>query len=186
MYPHVKDCLQLLSDDDPGNDFDGLGRLAHLLGRTGDDLWAIGIYHYIHMWYCQTPREKEIDMDDGQTSQNHIIDDGQEDAVGPHDVQVGAEKGIACDACNVSLAADWSTMCRYCHDMLFCQTCISQLKAGTLDVNVCHPTHGHLLIPPQPTIVKKYGYKYEGMLYIENEWVSLEDLKDRLRRKWDI
>lgn len=111
----------------------------------------------------------------GQTSKDQI-----------NDIQVHPENHVSCDACNTELAADRSSMCRYCHDMLLCQTCIEQLKTGTLDVNVCHPTHDHLLIPPRPAVVKKYGYQYGDMLYIENEWMSLEELKNQLKRKWDI
>lgn len=196
----VNECIRLFGDDDQDSDWDTYRRLAHLLAGVKHDSLAIGIYHYSYTAYCEDRRPQgtnQTKKGDVQRSIEHTDLQNLSERQNTTDTQGSSDEedsdfnsdevsSLVCDSCFQIIAIDGATICGYCHDTHFCETCATQLLAGTLSINICSPKHKLLHIPPRPAAVRKKRGIRDGMFYIENDWVSLEDLKNRVRTLWDI
>jgi hypothetical protein len=87
-----------------------------------------------------------------------------------------------CDGpCNRSFSSYYGiALCRYCHDVAFCEPCLKLLKEDDLQTNVCNPKHDWLVIPPPEKTVGA------GELLVAGEAVAVEDWKKSLKQQWQV
>ena len=77
-------------------------------------------------------------------------------------------------------------ICRYCHNVVFCGSCLKALKDGTLAANVCSQKHDWVLLPPLSQDPKERRDEYNDMVFEEDHWISLHEFKRTLQMKWGI
>ena len=168
----MKSGIDILSDDDPENDFMGYGIIANVLMHTGDDLNALSAWSL----YGPSERYKEADR----------IDSEKRDA---------EPLGYTCDGgCNVTLTyADSVWFCKMCDDVQFDDKCLKRLQQGTLARFVCSPDHEWQLVP---SWVDEFQATGKGRVRVEGELqdgkrvggriVPAEEWLDMIREKWGI
>jgi tetratricopeptide (TPR) repeat protein len=165
FQPHIREALQILSDDDPDNDGDGYRKLSHVFLAAGDDKNAIAILQAIGPWEIQALRRAE-GGDRGEKEEPNAEDSDLEDLEicfcdGPCRRSFENYIGIAA--------------CRYCYDVDFCGDCLKMLKEGNMPLNVCSAKHEWLVVPPLEEKVKV------GELVMDGKIVSLDDWKKEIK-----
>lgn len=191
----VKECIRLLSDDDPTNDQEAYLRLAGVLTATKDDENAIGLFYQINVLDMEAEKEANEEESEGEEDKNNTEgdcntdkeeaeEDGQNNTHGSRSAEDLTP--LNCNGCMKSVRIEGISICRYCLDVQFCETCIQLRKNGTLPANVCSQKHEWIVIPPRPERERKRNKEQKEMLFIQDHWVTLEDFKDRLREKWGI
>jgi hypothetical protein len=146
--------VQILSDDDPANDNDGLSDLRNALLAAGDTKnvlaasYALGTY----------------------------VDEGCPRNWTREDVS-GLSWYYICDGpCRkVSLVLDDFSLCPICFDTGFCGECTELLRRGTVPFGKCSPTHvkDFVYIPPRPQRVETNRVLVDGQTLTYEEWLAL-------------
>ncbi|PGH03032.1 hypothetical protein AJ79_07464 [Helicocarpus griseus UAMH5409] len=157
----VKECIRLLSDKDLSNDGSAFWRLASVLASVNNDESAVSMWHQSY----------------SLTNYDIGGNDGNGNAV---------EKPIICKGCHRSVGIGDIFICRYCHKVIFCASCLGLRKSGTLTINICSRSHDWILLPPIPEPVKKRDGEQKNMVFIKGHWISLDELKQQLRLEWGI
>jgi tetratricopeptide (TPR) repeat protein len=168
---HVREALQILSENDPENDYDGYLNLGLVFLASGDDKNAVAMFQILGDWgkILQGP-------DDTIEDQNEVPD------LSDSDPDKDSGDCCTCDGpCNRSFSNYYGiALCRYCHDVAFCEPCLKLLKEDDLQTNVCNPKHDWLVIPP---LEKTVG---AGELLVAGEAVAVEDWKKNLKQRWQV
>ena len=102
LLPAVKDAFDLLSDDDPSNDWVGYGRLGAYLHLVGDDINSKAAYQLITPKYftrVEAPEQDaaEDDSDEDASAAGHRESQADEDEVEEEQEGVGEEEEEAND-----------------------------------------------------------------------------------------
>ncbi|KAI9763739.1 MAG: hypothetical protein M1840_009136 [Geoglossum simile] len=173
FQPHVKEALQILSDDDPENDKEGYFKLAAVFIAAGDDENSIAILQAMGVWENQKPEGEGEGKEEGESDEDSDEDSDEED-----------EDPGAC-SCDGPCCRSFPTyvgiaICRYCFDVGFCDACLKMLKEGNMPLKVCSPKHEWLVIPP---LEKEIGV---GQLVVDGNAVGLDDWKKELKKKWQV
>ncbi|KAE8356745.1 tetratricopeptide repeat domain protein [Aspergillus coremiiformis] len=167
----VKECLRILSDDDPTNDILAFIKISGVLAAIGDDDGVISMCYQL-AYIPDSGLEDEDDIENNQAA------DGENKE---------PDKGsFTCSGCSKFIHIDGTSSCRYCEDVLFCGTCMPLLKSKSLPVNVCGENHDWVFIPPRPEAVQQRGKEQRGMLWMQGGWITLDEFKNRLQDKWGI
>ncbi|KAF2837374.1 NACHT and TPR domain protein [Patellaria atrata CBS 101060] len=157
--PHIKESIQILSDDDLNNDDSGFYQLSQVLMAAGDDTKAIAAFH------CQRPTQEFLEDEAGVAK-----DDDDSYAA------------YTCDGpCRRQfLVADDSYVCRVCYDTSFCPNCLDLLRSSSIPYNVCNRAHDMLYIP---RIKKKIN---RGEVLVDDNIVSLEEYLKTIKLEWGL
>jgi tetratricopeptide (TPR) repeat protein len=122
--PFVQRAIQILSDDDPYNDFSGYNSLFYTLAAAGD------IKNVIAICYKEGDYRAE-----GAISGNGGF-------------------GFICDGpCRRSFRNyDKLSLCSICYDTGFCEDCVKLLEEGKMVIKTCDSKHvkDFIYIPPRP------------------------------------
>jgi hypothetical protein len=196
----VKVGLDLLSDEDPDNDWQGYSRLAAALMYCGDDENALAAWSLI--------RPMEYDEKKGETAAarnaEHVNgapttngdSKGEED---PKSTAVKAEAGenavggepagplsYMCDGdCDPTTSWTYANdiyVCKDCLDVMFDEKCLGLLKAGKLTVNVCNPKHEFLHVPKWD--LEEAEKRGTDHVRLRGEKVPVSEWLNQLRKKW--
>ncbi|CAG8908395.1 unnamed protein product [Penicillium egyptiacum] len=163
---HVKRNLDLLSDDDPSNDWQGyLGLARHLMfaGHDADCLAA---------WSLIVPYDEgEISPEESETETT------LQELNGP--------MWEHCEGCRTRITyANNIYMCRECDYTHFDEPCYTKLREGTLKKRICNKDHEMLHVPPyDATKRQRLG---EGNVLVGEEIISVTEWLQRIKEKWDI
>lgn len=158
--PLVKRALDILSDDDPENDTDGLKRLIKVLLAAGDAPNVVAIAHTLGQY---------DDNNEPQRFEWKSWEDGS--------VIVCA--GPCCDKRSVY---DRMSQFPICFDMIFCEPCVTLLQEGKFNMNRCSTKHVEHFVhtPPRPLKLEADQMLVDGTIMTFSEWL------DSLREKWDL
>ncbi|KAB8078648.1 hypothetical protein BDV29DRAFT_165951 [Aspergillus leporis] len=144
--PSVKRAVQILSDDDPENDYSGLTDLQNALLAAGDTRNVISIAYVVG----------EYPDDDTAVSRgNH---------------------GYCCDGpCRKEFdALDNLYLCPICFDTGFCEDCTKLLETEDMPFRKCSPSHvkDFVYIPPRPQKVEANHILVDGQCLSFEEWLA--------------
>lgn len=197
---HMKEILQILSDNDPSNDSEGFMRLYQLLAAIGNDKEVIAFTHSLKYEEAleesaqlddrgSSPSDGDVvatpaksDTEDVRTADAENVgevDAGEKESTDGVD-EVEEDHGARCDGCWKEIPFHSLYVCRYCLNIGFCEDCLSRLKGGTLDKKVCHPCHDWLYIPPADYEI------VPGKLFIDGKMIPIRDWINGLKVKWKV
>ena len=157
---HVRQAVQILSDDDPDNDHLGFVSIAQVLLYTGDDQGVTGLLRTI--FARREGNNVESDSDDEEYDSTPLECDGVCSRYFKH--------------------TDRFWICRYCFDVGFCDDCRKLVKKDRLPIDQCSSKHDWLLTQMDGKRVPA------GKLYVGrgDEMVDLEDWKMQLKKTWKV
>ena len=205
----VKIGLDLLSDEDPDNDWQGYQRLATALMYYGDDDNALAAWSLLgpvegdsNDRVTAEQTETKVTVERSETSVNGSSTTNGNDAKDPDragatddradmldqdgDDEPQGDLEYSCDG-DCDPTSEWSYAtnmhhCKDCLDILFDETCLAKLKEGILSINVCNPRHEHLYVPQwDPVEAKERGRDH---VRLRGEKVPLVDWLNQLRKTW--
>lgn len=164
----VKVYLDLLSDDDPLNDWQGYHGLAMLLMFAGQDADALAA------WSLIAP------LDNMETENSPSETDSQ-----PAKIQ-----GPMGDICDGRCGTEWTFadniyVCRDCDYVEFDEDCLKKLREGTLiSDKICGKDHEMLHVPAYDAADReKIG---EGNVKVGEHILPIEEWIQRLKEDWAI
>ena len=201
---HIKLGVDLLTDEDPENDWQGFTKLANVLGTASDDDHATTAYSLYSLIL-----EDEGNVEDEDGGQDEEGKDKSDDAKGGGEIQPaqitkfgggvtastgnksneGAgedefEFGMACSCdgpCGIHRSKpDGFHICRMCIDIGFCDDCVKLVKDGTLPWIMCSAKHDFFHLP---TATKRLP---KGMVMYKGEEVEIGTWLKELRRDWNV
>lgn len=166
----VKIGLDLLSDEDPENDWEAYIRLAHIFMYCGEDQNALAAWS--RLWPKQALSGKaESPIENGNTTEDARLD------------------GDISYFCDGFCGREWTYgsdiyVCKDCLDVMFCEKCLGLLRKNELVDNVCSPKHEHLYVPPfdmnEAKMRGRHQVRLEGAALPVHEWL------DRIRQDWGL
>ncbi|KAJ5118107.1 hypothetical protein N7448_004246 [Penicillium atrosanguineum] len=163
----VKVYLDLLSDEDPLNDWQGYHGLAMHLMSAGQDADALAAWSLI------------VPIDDMETEDNLSETDSK-----PAELQ-----GPMLDICDGRCRTKWSFadniyVCRDCDYVEFDEGCLKKLREGTLVPEVCGKNHEMLHVPSYDAADReKIG---AGNVKVGEHILPVEEWLQRLKTDWAI
>lgn len=63
------------------------------------------------------------------------------------------QDSAACKGCHRLVDISNILIRRYCHNFIFCGTCLQRRRSGTLPVNICSQKHDWIILPPLPQVI---------------------------------
>ncbi|KAJ5623734.1 hypothetical protein N7510_000043 [Penicillium lagena] len=156
--PFVKFNIDLLSDDNPSNNWQGChGLAAHFMfaGQDDDSLAA---------WSLIVPIQEDEDADATKELEGPI--------------------GNACDGrCGTNWTyANDMFICRVCADVQFDEGCLRKLREGTLELQVCSKSHEMLHVPEyDEEKLRKIG---KGNVMVGQEVMAVKDWIQKIKHDW--
>ncbi|KAL9095949.1 MAG: hypothetical protein Q9165_001947 [Trypethelium subeluteriae] len=205
----MRDGLDILSDEDPDNDYWGYSRIANILVHIGDDLNALSGYslrgpsgrHTANLGkHNDVESTSKAVPENSGTEQGPLqTDDGK---AATNDRSNGeADKGkdepchFTCDGgCGKTLTyADTLWCCKVCADVQFEDACFAKLQNGTLTRLVCSFDHAWLEMPSWVDEFKatgkdrvRVGGEMVGGQRIGGEIIPASEWLDSIRVMWGI
>jgi tetratricopeptide (TPR) repeat protein len=195
LRAHIKIGIDLLSDDDPTNDWQGYKSLTmHFMFASQDD-------NAHAAWSLITPDKQggdsaAVDHPDG-TSTDPLAEKpdtkSNDDSAGTKQPPaVDSTKdlkgplGYSCDGrCGHRWTyADDIYVCRECHDIQFDEQCLEKLRAGTLERQICDKDHEMFHVPKyNKEELDRIG---EGNVKVGAEILKVRDWIERVKTEWAI
>ncbi|KAJ5154944.1 Tetratricopeptide-like helical [Penicillium coprophilum] len=162
---HIKRNIDILSDDDPLNDWQGYLGLARHLMFAGQDVDCLAAW-----WLLVPYSHAETDPDSSE------IETASE-CFGPlWDGCYGCEEN--------DKYADDMYVCRECEDIQFHAHCYRKLLEGTLKYEFCNKDHKMLHVPPyDPAQRQRVGV---GNVLVGEEIIPVTEWLQRLKENWGI
>ncbi|KAJ5950320.1 Tetratricopeptide-like helical [Penicillium vulpinum] len=163
---YIKRNIDILSDDDPSNDWQGYQGLARYLMFAGQDIDCLAA------WSLIVPHgDPEIESDSLET-----------------DTALQEREGPLWDHCNGCgdhfTYADDIYVCRECEHTGFTEPCYTKLREGTLKKRVCDKDHEVLHVPPYDAAERRrIG---ESNVLVGEEIIPVTKWLQELKEKWDI
>jgi hypothetical protein len=96
------------------------------------------------------------------------------------------EQSIICRGCHRSVRISNISICRYCHNIILCATCLPLRRSGSLAVNICSQKHDWIPLLPLPESLRQRGEGQKDMVCVEDHWIRLDELKRQLMLRWGI
>lgn len=151
--------LDILTDDDPANDFDGFYVLANALRAVQDDNNHLAARHAM----------RQYDEDDSAIS----TADKKQKATNNTDA--------FCSGLCLQEHKQWDNMslCRSCPDLNLCSNCFSLFKSNDLFLKICDPEHEFLRVPRM-----KHSFTRGNQVVVNDRVVGLDDWVAGLRKEW--
>lgn len=189
----MKMAVDLLSDDDPGNDYIGYANIANILMHTGDDLNALS------GWSLYGPEERYKEDSSAPAEKDDTTDANHEDLPPTENLHTEPESskhiGYHCDGrCNKPWTyADSIWFCKVCDDVQFDDECLEKLRKGTLTRFVCSPDHEWLRVSSWTDEYRatgkgrvRTGGELQDGKRVGGEIVAVDVWLDTIREKWGI
>jgi tetratricopeptide (TPR) repeat protein len=172
----IKRNIDILSDDDPLNDWQGYRGLANYLMFAGQDVDCLAAWSLVVAGIDQ-----EIAPDSSDAGPD------SSDSETASQLSVGLEPvGYLepCYACTIRQRPENFYICRECENMAFDESCYTKIREGTLEANACEKDHDMLHVPPfDPVQHKRIG---RGNVLVGEEIMPVTEWLQRLKEKWDI
>jgi tetratricopeptide (TPR) repeat protein len=166
LRTHVKRNIDILSDDDPLNDWQGYQGLARYFMFAGQDADCLAA------WSLIAP------VDDTGTKSDSSKTEGFHELRGPLSDSCDGQCG------RIWTYADDINVCRECDYMEFDTGCLNKLREGTLERQVCGKDHEFLRIPVyDPAHHQKVG---EGNVLVGEEIIPVSDWLQGIKERWGI
>ncbi|KAJ5097682.1 hypothetical protein N7456_008403 [Penicillium angulare] len=168
----VKVNLDLLSDDDPLNDWQGYHLLASNLMFAGQEADALAAWSLIG--------PNETSNDDGTKGTENSDGSG---------IDKAKLEGPLSDVCDGDCGTEWTYadnfhMCRNCNYVAFDSACLENLRNGTIKPKVCNKDHEMLFIPAyDPVERQKIG---ADNVKVGEEVMPIAEWLCRIRKDWGI
>lgn len=189
LLKDMKNGFDLLSDDDPENDYMGYATIGKIMMSTGDDLNALSA------WSLWGPDERRREyLPEGTRDGKEV--DSQSNDTSPSENGIERFSPIHCDGHCSGWHFRWGDtfwMCKLCDDVAFNDECLDKLRKGTLARFVCSPDHDWLLIPSWADEYRATGkgrVRMGGELIdgkrVGGQIVPVEEWLDTVREKWGI
>lgn len=164
----IKVQMDLLSDDDVANDWQGYNGLAVYLMFAGQDDDALAA------WSLITPNKKEASEETSEESEDST------------EVILEGSLGDYCDGgCDTrwTYANDFY-LCKVCHYISFDQACLDKLGDGAPTEHICNTSHERLHIPPyNAEELLRIG---EGNVKVGDEIMTVDEWLKKIRSDWGI
>ncbi|KAJ5360801.1 Tetratricopeptide-like helical [Penicillium concentricum] len=161
---YIKRNIDILSDDDPSNDWQGHLGLAIYLMFAGQDVDCVAAWSLL-----APPYDPQIDSDSPETE------------IWPEPTRLW-EKCFGC--LDRIVNADDIYVCRECNNAKFHAHCYTMLREGTLAGAVCGKDHEMVHVPPyDPAERERVG---EGNVLVGEEVIPVTEWLQRLKENWDI
>ena len=184
----LKRGFDLLSDNDPENDYMGFRDIGSIMMHTGDDLNALSA------WSLFGPMERR---------REYIAKEAKDSTEAPCEGEIsppsGNDTGYIPAYCNGRCSGQnlsWEEshwMCKVCYDIDFNDECFEKLQKGTLPLLTCSPDHEWLLVPSWTDEYRATGrgrVRIGGELIdgkrVGGQIVPVEEWLDLVREKWGI
>ncbi|KAJ5794025.1 Tetratricopeptide-like helical [Penicillium paradoxum] len=167
LRSEVKHSMNLLSDDDPLNDWQGYHTLARFFMFAGQDIDSLAA------WSLITPLQDA---------------DNQTDLSEPDTTKQGPT-GPLNDVCDGDCETVWSFandiyMCRECDYMELDIHCLNKLREGTLQKRICGKDHDMLHVPAYDIAQQeKIG---EGNVLVGEEIMPVTEWLRHIKEKWGL
>ena len=160
LIDDVKEAVDLLSDEEDWNDWQGLYQLANVFLHFCDEDNALGA------WLMLGPASKE--------------DQSSDSAYFHCDGRCGTKW----------ISASNIYCCRICPDVQLCEDCHGKIVAGNMKWFVCSSTHDWLHIPEQPAPTISNGTSdakpSANLVPKGDQFVPMEDWLNAIRDEWGI
>ncbi|CAG8426824.1 unnamed protein product [Penicillium salamii] len=163
---HVKRNIDILSDDDPLNDWRGYRGLARYFMCAGQDADALAAWSLI------------VPLDDTEVKSDPL-----------ESPSALKRKGPLNDVCDGDCETEWEYaddiyVCRECDYLEFDLGCLNKLRDGKLDSHICGKDHKMLHVPSfDPVRHEEIG---EGNVMVGEEVLSVNDWLQRIKEQWGI
>ena len=188
----LKSGMDLLSDEDPENDYLGYSAMGYILLHAGDGLNAVSAFSLrVFSERNSTDGAMRAETDEKLDSQNEASSPAKESAT----EREHASLPYSCDGCGKQsfTYADSTWFCKVCEDIQFHSECLEKFCNGTLTHFLCSPDHEWLHIS---CWIDEYRAMADGHVRVGGE---LQDGKrvggetvtvgvwlDMIREKWGI
>ncbi|KAF2230901.1 hypothetical protein EV356DRAFT_535985 [Viridothelium virens] len=205
----MRDGLDILSDEDPDNDYWGYYQIANISMHIGDDLNALSGYS---LWgpsgrytanlgkYDDVESTSKVGSKNSGTEQGPLRTDSWKAAVndrsnGEADKAKDEPCKFSCDGgCGKTLKyADSLWFCKVCADVQFEDACFAKLQDGTLTQFQCSRDHAWLKVPSWVDEFKatgkdqvRVGGEMVGGKRIGGEIIPVSEWLDSIRAMWGI
>ncbi|KAL2433848.1 hypothetical protein ABEF95_011185 [Exophiala dermatitidis] len=189
---HIKIGIDLLSDEDPSNDWQGYLRLASTLMYYGDKESALAAWSLIGPdEFTQQQEDGEVDdeRNDGGalsvTSQRLVPPKGMEPKTPfrkPEGNLIYKCDGGTCQ--HMWTYANDMHICMDCLDVMFASPCHELHVRNALEIKVCDPTHEFLYVPPWDEMEAKG--RGPGRVRRAGTTVPVSDWISEIRREWSL
>ncbi|KAJ5413252.1 hypothetical protein N7465_005557 [Penicillium sp. CMV-2018d] len=208
----VKECISLLSDDDPSNDIDaymGLFRVFLAVKDSDEDLWA-ALYMIKQEPEPRTSvarnrtsatnlSDDDVQLEASDALQNVQLTDGEDQCLDAgtdndhDDIYDALYPDIRCTDCS-GCKRETGTMqhwyfCCSCAFSTICRRCYRQCESGDLSKipGICDPEHKFFYTGP---LLRPSERVPKGMVPLispdgEKQIIWIEEWKDRLAEKWE-
>ncbi|KAJ5213230.1 hypothetical protein N7449_000399 [Penicillium cf. viridicatum] len=208
----VKECISLLSDDDPSNDIDAYMRLFRVFLAVTDSDEDLGAALYL---IKQEPEPRssvarnrtgatklsddDVQLEVSDALQNVQLTDGEDQCLNAgtdDDIDDALYADIVYDRCTdcsgckreIGTMQHWY-FCRSCVFSTICRRCYRQCESGDLSKipGICDPEHKFFYTGP---LLRPSGRLPKGMVPLvspdgEKQIIWIEEWKDRLAEKWE-
>ncbi|KAJ1712025.1 hypothetical protein NYO67_5777 [Aspergillus flavus] len=164
---YIKLNLDLLSDDDPLNDWQGYNGLAMHFMFAGHDADALAA------WSLITPNDTTENTETPTTS----------------DTSEHKIEGPLRDICDGDCGTYWTFannffLCKECNYIKFDQRCLDNLRNCTAEGRICNKDHEMLHVPAYDLIERRrIG---DGNVKVGEEILSVNEWLQRIRKEWGI
>ncbi|KAJ5909824.1 hypothetical protein N7504_004467 [Penicillium tannophilum] len=164
---HVKLNLDLLSDDDPLNDWQGYNGLAMYFMSAGQEADALAA------WSLIAP------INATESPDNSAASDTAEEML----------EGLLNDVCDGSCGTTWTFaddiyVCKECNYTEFDRSCLDSIRDGTLVTKICSKDHEMLHVPAYDRVAHQtIG---EGNVKVGDEIIPVDEWLQRIRQSWGI
>ncbi|KAI4239674.1 MAG: hypothetical protein LQ352_007783 [Teloschistes flavicans] len=163
LQNQLKSGIDLLSDDDTGNDEMGYCYIARVLMHTGDHLNALSAWSLWGISKCSSAKEESC----------LIVCDGR------------------CNKSVSWMDSLW--FCKVCDNITFHDECLAKVRKGSLNRYVCSPDHDWLYVPSCVVEYKatgdgnvRIGGEFRDNKRIGGQIVTVEEWLDMIRENWGI
>ncbi|EXJ79464.1 hypothetical protein A1O3_08966 [Capronia epimyces CBS 606.96] len=195
-------ALEILSDQDPDNDYYGYKYLANILMHVGDDLNALSAWSLLGPSDLFRSKEEDGHSESEGAKESEpepepeSVEDTRSISEGQHEHQREGPLTYRCDGgCGHywTYASDMY-ICRFCPDTQFTGDCLEKVRTGKLERFICHPVHSWLHVPvwsdEEALAVGQGRVKVRGSLVdgqrVGGEVVDIKDWLDELREQWNV
>ncbi|KAJ5135669.1 uncharacterized protein N7515_004947 [Penicillium bovifimosum] len=164
LRPAVKHNMDMLSDDDPLNDWQGYQGLARAFMRAGQDADCLAAWSLIAPFNDAKNAEDQAEFPETESRAPMCYCDGQ---------------------CGTTWTVpDDLYVCRECYDIQFDLPCLNKLREGTLKGRVCGKDHDMLHIPAHDAAERRTTGN--GNVLVGEEIVSVSEWLQRIKAKWGL
>lgn len=159
---HVGPALDILSDKDPENDWEGYTSLSNTLGHMDDDDDALAAKSLIG------PLQRDWSRSDSADTL----------------AEIAYLRGRLKSSCDNLCGTEWKYatdmhICRDCIRTIFCGRCLKQLKEGEMEYRLCDKNHRFLE-------VRKFERAPENYVRVGEKVKTIEEWKKEIKSRYEV